>query len=324
MLRLLKRNREKNREKTQEGVRRSRETWFGRIVGVLRGSPRLDDSVWDQLEEILISADLGVDISLKLIERMKTRAREERLDRPEQVIETLKEELVSSLESNDRADAWLESDNGASPFVILVVGVNGAGKTTSIAKLAYQFKEERKKVVIGAADTFRAAAIDQLEVLGQRAGVEVVSHQPGADPGAVAYDAYEASKARGADVLIIDTAGRLHTKSNLMEELKKIRRVLSRLDPSAPHQVLLILDATTGHNGLTQARHFTEAVDCTGIILAKLDGTAKGGIVLAIKSELGLPILFMGTGEKLQDMAPFDSREFVEMLLEPVPSPQRE
>ena len=152
----------------------------------------------------------------------------------------------------------------------------------------------------------------------------MVSHQPGADPGAVAYDAYEASKARGADVLIIDTAGRLHTKSNLMEELKKIRRVLSRLDPSAPHQVLLILDATTGHNGLTQARHFTEAVDCTGIILAKLDGTAKGGIVLAIKSELGLPILFMGTGEKLQDMAPFDSREFVEMLLEPVPSPQRE
>ena len=319
MLGLLKRNREKTKEKTQEGVQRSRETWFGRIMGVLRSS-QLDDSVWDELEEILISADMGVDTSLSLIERLKAQAREERLNEPQQIFDSLKQGLVSILDSGDMPDVWLESENGTSPFVILVVGVNGSGKTTSIAKLAYHFKEAGKKVVIGAADTYRAAAIDQLQILSQRAGVEVVSHQPGADPGAVAYDAFRASAARGADVLIIDTAGRLHTKSNLMEELKKIKRVLSRLDPSAPSQVLLVLDATTGHNGLTQARHFTEAVDCTGIFLAKLDGTAKGAIVLAIKSELGLPILFIGTGEKLQDMAPFDSKEFVDALLEPVPS----
>ena len=200
------------------------------------------------------------------------------------------------------------------------MGVNGSGKTTSIAKLAYNFKELGKDVYLGAADTFRAAAIDQLQVLGQRAGVEVISHQAGADPGAVAYDSLKAAKARGADILIIDTAGRLHTKSNLMEEVKKIKRVLGRLDPSSPHHVLLTLDATTGHNGLTQARHFTEAVQCTGVFLAKLDGTAKGGIVLAIKDELGLPILFIGTGEALQDMASFDARDFVDALLEAQPS----
>ncbi len=319
MLGLLKRNREKNKEKTQEGVRRSRETWFGRIMGVLRSS-RLDDEVWDELEEILISADVGVETSLELIQRLKAQAREERFSQPQQIFDALKLELVSSLDGSDTADVWLETETETSPFVILVVGVNGSGKTTSIAKLAYHFKEAGKKVIIGAADTFRAAAIDQLQVLGQRAGVEVVNHQPGSDPGAVAFDAFQASRARGADVLIIDTAGRLHTKSNLMEELKKIRRVLNRLDSSAPHQVLLVLDATTGHNGLSQARYFTEAVDCTGIFLAKLDGTAKGGIILAIKNELDLPILFIGTGEKLQDMAPFDSREFVEALLEPVPS----
>ena len=316
MLGLLKRNREKNKEKTREGVRRSRETWIGRIMGVLR-SPGLDDGVWDELEEILISADMGVETSLGLIERLKAQAREERLVQPQQIVDALKHELVSILDAGDGTDVWLETDSDTTPFVILVVGVNGSGKTTSIAKLAHHFREQEKKVVLGAADTFRAAAMDQLQILGQKAGVEVVGHQPGADPGAVAYDAFQASRARGADVLIIDTAGRLHTKSNLMEELKKIRRVLNRLDPSAPHQVLLILDAITGHNGLGQAKHFTEAVECTGIFLAKLDGTAKGGIVLAIKNELDLPILFIGTGEQLQDMAPFDSREFVEALLEP-------
>ena len=317
MLGLLKRNREKNKEKTQEGVRRSRERWFGRIMDVLR-SPRLDDGVWDELEEILISADIGVDTSLSLIERLKAQARDEQLNQPQQIFEALKQGLVSRLDASDRADVWLEAESQTSPFVILVVGVNGVGKTTTIAKLAYNFKEAGKRVMIGAADTFRAAAIDQLQVLSQRVGVEMVSHQPGADPGAVAYDAFQASRARGADMLIIDTAGRLHTKSNLMDELKKIKRVLNRLDPSAPHLVLLTLDATTGHNGLSQARHFTEAVDCTGIFLAKLDGTAKGGIVLAIKNELDLPILFIGTGEGLQDMATFDSRGFVEALLEPV------
>ena len=320
MFGLLRRDRAKTRQRTDDGVRRSRETWFGRIVALVK-SQRLDDAFWDELEEILISADMGVDTSLKLIERLKARAREERWDRPEGVIESLKQELVSSLASGDTSDAWLDGDGGTSPFVILVVGVNGAGKTTSIAKLAHHFQEAGKKVVLGAADTFRAAAIDQLQILGERAGADVVHHQPGADPGAVAYDAFQASMARGADVLLIDTAGRLHTKSNLMEELKKIRRVLNRLDPSAPHRVLLILDATTGHNGLSQARHFTDAVQCSGVFLAKLDGTAKGGIVLAIKNELDLDVLFIGTGEKLQDMAAFEPREFVDALLEPLPAP---
>ena len=318
MLGLFKGSREKNRKKTQEGVRRTREAWFGRILSVLR-SPSLDEGVWEELEEVLISADVGVETSLSLIERLKAQAKDQQLDEPGRVFETLKQELVSRLEVNGNEDVWLDepSTGATSPFVILVVGVNGAGKTTSIAKLAYHFAQAKKKVILVAADTFRAAATEQLQILADRAGAEIVGQHPGADPGAVVYDAFQAGKARGADVLIIDTAGRLHTKSNLMEELKKIKRVVTRLDPSAPHQVLLILDATTGHNGLSQARHFTEAVDCTGVFLAKLDGTAKGGIVLAIKDELNLPILLIGTGENLQDMAPFDSREFVEALFIP-------
>ena len=319
MLGLFRRDRQKNKERTQEGVRRSRETWFGRIMDVLRSS-KLDDSVWEELEEILISADLGVDTSLELIARLKERARDEHLEQPQQILDILKDDLAGRLNNHGNEHVWDDLEDGDSPYVILVVGVNGVGKTTSIAKIANRFKEEGKKVVLGAADTFRAAATEQLQILGSRVGVDVIGHQQGADPGAVAYDAYQASKARGADVLIIDTAGRLHTKSNLMEELKKIRRVLTRLDATAPHQVLLILDATTGYNGLSQAKTFTEAVDCTGVILAKLDGTARGGIVLAVHNELHLPILFIGTGEQVQDIAPFDAREFVEALLEPVPA----
>ncbi len=204
--------------------------------------------------------------------------------------------------------------SAAPPRVYLVVGVNGSGKTTSIAKLAYKFKNEGKSVLLAAADTFRAAAIDQLKKQGERAGVDVIAHQPGADPGAVVYDALQAAKSRHVDDLIIDTAGRLHTKFNLMEELKKINRVAARLDASAPHEVILVLDATTGQNGLTQARYFTEAVGVTGVFLAKLDGTAKGGIVLAICDELGLPIELIGTGEGLEDMVAFDAAAFVEGL----------
>ncbi len=199
-----------------------------------------------------------------------------------------------------------------------LVGPNGVGKTTSIAKLAHHFTQEGKKVILGAADTFRAAAAEQLEILGKQVGVDVITHGAGGDPGAVAFDTYQAGKARGADVLIIDTAGRLHTKSNLMEELRKVHRVLARLEPQAPHQVILTLDATTGLNGLAQAKSFKEAVNCTGIFLAKLDGTARGGIVLAIKQELQIPILFIGTGEGITDLASFDTRDFVESLLAPV------
>ncbi len=226
--------------------------------------------------------------------------------------------LAHHLEAGSPAGAWTRETTAGTPYVILMVGVNGVGKTTSIAKLAHHLTQEGKKVVLGAADTFRAAAEEQLEILGDRVGVDVISHQPGADPGAVAYDAYQASKARGADVLIVDTAGRLHTRSNLMEELKKVHRVINRLDGNAPQEVLLTLDATTGLNGLSQARAFTEAVGCTGIFLAKLDGTARGGIALAIKQELNVPIVFIGTGESLEDIAPFDAAQFVDSLLAPV------
>ena len=319
MLRFFKRSREEEiRARTQDAVQRSRQTWFGRVLGMLRSS-QLDESLWEQLEEVLISADVGVDTSLDIIKELKVLTRKESLQQPEEVFRALKEKLVSILgPQGQEPDGSKVEEAGAAPYVILVVGVNGAGKTTSIAKLALYYREMGNRVILAAADTFRAAAIEQLQILGERVGVDVIAHRPGADPGAVAYDAFQASRARGADVLIVDTAGRLHTKTNLMEEMKKIRGVLNRLDPCAPHQVLLVLDAVIGYNGLAQARAFTEAVDCTGVFLAKLDGTAKGGIVMAVKRELGLPVLFIGTGEELQDMAPFHSEEFIEALLAPV------
>ncbi len=318
MLRFFKRNRQEDIEHTKDAVKPSRERWFGRILGVLRSS-KLDDTVWEELEEILISSDVGVETSLRIIEELKATVKELRLESGDEVFESLKETLVAGMEPENAESLWMDETEVTGPYVILMVGVNGVGKTTSIAKLAHHFTQEGKKVLLGAADTFRAAAAEQLEILGKQIGVDVISHAPGADPGAVAYDTYLAGKARGADVLIIDTAGRLHTKSNLMEELRKVHRVLARLEPQAPHQVILTLDATTGHNGLAQAKAFKEAVDCTGIFLAKLDGTARGGIVLAIKQELQMPILFIGTGERVTDLAPFDTRDFVESLLAPVP-----
>jgi len=265
--------------------------------------------VWEELEELLISADVGVNTAEKLINIVKQRSAEEKPDGA-QVRAILKEEMIKILDVPPRATPA----NITPPKVYLVVGVNGSGKTTSIAKLAYQMKKDGQNVLIAAADTFRAAAIDQLKKQGERVGVNVIAHQPGADPGAVVYDALQAAKSRQADVLIIDTAGRLHTKFNLMEELKKVRRVVAKLDAAAPHEVLLVLDATTGQNGLTQARYFTEAVGVTGIFIAKLDGTAKGGIVLAICDELKVPIQLIGIGEGLEDMVTFNARDFVEAL----------
>jgi fused signal recognition particle receptor len=319
MLRLFKRDRAADRKHTEEAVKASRDRWFGRILGLLRDSS-LDDSVWEQLEEILISSDVGVETSLRIVEELRSRAKDDGLENPDQVFQILKEALVRDFDfdADGEQREWLNPDGLQTPYVILMVGVNGVGKTTSIAKLAYHLQQAGQRVMLGAADTFRAAGVEQLKILGERVGVEVISHRSGADPGAVAYDAFQASKARGADVLIIDTAGRLHTKSNLMEELRKVHRVLNRLDPSAPHQVILTLDATTGHNGLAQAKSFKDVVGCTGIFLAKLDGTARGGIALAIKRELQLPILFIGTGESLGDLAPFDSKQFVDSLLAPV------
>ena len=290
---------------TQQAVRRSRETWFGKIAKLF-DQARVEDTVWDELEELLIAADVGVATTQKLIEMVKQRVRTEKLNEATQVRAALEEEMVSLLTVESRAAAV---SNSVSLYAILVVGVNGSGKTTSIAKLALGLKNEGKKVILAAADTFRAAAIDQLKRWGERVGVEVVAHQPGGDPGAVVYDAIQAAQNRRVQVVIIDTAGRLHTKFNLMEELKKIKRVVGKYE--LPQEVLLVIDATTGQNGLAQARHFTEAVGVNGIFLAKLDGTAKGGIVLSICDELKIPITYIGTGEQLGDIAPFDANAFV-------------
>ena len=287
--------------KTEQGVKRSRESWFGKMARLF-DQTRVEDEVWNELEELLIAADVGVATTQKLIENVKQRVRTEKLSDGGQVRAALKEEMVGLLKVDAEAGGILKS---VSPQIILVVGVNGSGKTTSIAKLAHGLKSQGKKVILAAADTFRAAAIDQLKHWSERVGVDIVAHQSGGDPGAVVYDALQASQNRQAQVVIIDTAGRLHTKFNLMEELKKIRRVASKFDIS--QEVLLVIDATTGQNGLAQARHFTEAVGVNGIFLAKLDGTAKGGIVLAICDELRIPIVYIGTGEQLDDIAPFDA-----------------
>ena len=298
-------------------TRKTRGGVFGRLGGVFRRGG-VDDEFWEDLEEILIGADVGVHTVTSLIERVRERARAEGARDPEAVREVMRAEMVALLEApRERGLLWspaVESEPPA-PHVILVVGVNGAGKTTSIAKLAHAYRSEGRSVILGAGDTFRAAAIEQLQTWGERVGAPVIAHQAGADPGAVAYDTLGAAEARGVDVAIIDTAGRLQTKKNLMAELGKVRRVIEGRVAGAPHEVLLVLDATTGGNGLSQARVFGEATEVTGICLAKLDGTSKGGVVFAVADELDLPVRFVGTGEKMADLAPFDARVFVDALL---------
>jgi len=293
----------------KRGLKRSRDTWFSKAMHLFDRTG-IGEEAWVELEELLISADVGVNTTEKLIERVKQRVSREKISQGSLVRSALKAEMVSILEVNPRE----VPGNLSLPKVILAVGVNGGGKTTSIAKLAYSAKNEGRKVILAAADTFRAAAIDQLKRLGEMAGVEVIAHQPGADPGAVVFDTLQAARNRQAQEVIIDTAGRLHTKFNLMEELKKIKRVAAKNDSTAPHEVILVLDATTGQNGLTQATYFTQAVGVTSIFLAKLDSTAKGGIVLAICDELRIPIQFIGLGDGLEDMAPFKAETFVEAL----------
>ncbi len=293
---------------TEQGVRRSREGLFGKI-GALFNRPRMEDSAWDELEELLISADVGMPTTEKLLGRVRKRVKEERLEQGGQVRNALKDEMARLLDVPAKPAGAIPA-NGMK--VILFVGVNGTGKTTSIAKLAREYKSGGKKVLLGAADTFRAAAIDQLKLWAGRAGVDVVAHQPGADPGAVVFDTLEAARSRGMDTVMIDTAGRLQTRHNLMDELKKIRKVAGKYE--AAQEVLLVIDATTGQNGLSQARSFAEATDVTGIVLTKLDGTAKGGIVLAISDELQIPIKYIGTGEGMDDIAPFDARSFVDAI----------
>lgn len=299
-------------KKTELGVKRSREAWFGKITHLFeRGS--IGEEAWAELEELLISADVGVQTTEKLVERVKQRVRTDKLADASQIKSALKGEMVSLLSVPNSLCCSERSEE--SPQVILVVGVNGSGKTTSIAKLACSFTSQGQKVILAAADTFRAAAIEQIKYWGREVGAEVVAHQPGGDPAAVAFDAIQAARNRHAQAVIIDTAGRLHTKSNLMEELKKIKRAAAKHDASAPHEVLLVMDTTTGQNGIAQARYFTQAVDVTGIFLAKLDGTARGGIVFAICDELNIPILYIGTGEKMQDIAPFSAEAFVNAIL---------
>ena len=285
---------------------------FGRVNESLAADEEISDDLWDELEETLITGDVGVQTTERLLTILHERVEAEHLTRGSQLRDALREELALLLGD---PEPLIYSDT--SPIsVFLVVGVNGVGKTTSIAKMANLLKKQKHRIILAAGDTFRAAATEQIKTWGERIGVTVISHQYGADPAAVVFDAMQASQARGTDVLIVDTAGRLHTKTNLMDELKKIVRVLQKYDAEAPHEVLLVIDATTGQNGLLQAKQFVKDAGVSGVILTKLDGTARGGIVFAISAELGLPIKFIGTGEKVGDIAPFDPDQFVEALFE--------
>jgi len=294
----------------KEGLRKTRDTLTGKIESLIYGRTQVDEEFYEELEAILIQADVGVATSLDLVEQVREEMQEKRLDDPTKLKPVLREKLRALFAGDVQATLNLSGN----PAVILVVGVNGTGKTTTIGKLAHLLKKEGKSVLLVAADTFRAAAIEQLEIWGTRAGVEVIKHSAGADPAAVVYDAIQAARARKCDVVIVDTAGRLHTKMNLMEELKKIGRVAAREVPGAPQEVLLVLDATTGNNAINQARIFAEATGVTGIVLTKLDGTAKGGIVIAIRRDLGIPVKLVGTGEKIDDLDYFNPDEFTEAL----------
>jgi fused signal recognition particle receptor len=301
----------------EQATERTRRGFFNRIGGLFRRGG-LDEALWEELEETLVLADTGVQTTMRIIDDVRQRVDRESIKEPEAALDALKEEMVQVLNvDTGRGQVWHSSgqfETLPKPAVILVVGVNGTGKTTSIGKLAHGYKARGLKVVLAAGDTFRAAAIDQLRHWAERAGVDIVAHQQGADPGAVVFDAMAAAEKRDADVLIIDTAGRLHTKANLMEELRKINRIIQRTVPDAPHEVLLVLDAATGQNAMQQAKYFTEAVNVSAILLSKLDGTAKGGVVFSVCNELGVPVRFVGTGERPQDLAPFAPREFVEAL----------
>ncbi len=292
----------------RNGLAKTSKATFGRIAGLL-GATEITADTWDELEALLIQADLGIETATEVVESLQRLVRTEGLLRSDELERALRAELRNRL-SEPTTVEWAEH-----PSVLLVVGVNGSGKTTTIAKLGQRFVDEGRSIVFGAADTFRAAAVDQLQVWGDRLGVDVIAGAPESDPGAVAFNAVQAGTARAVDLVIIDTAGRLHTRFNLMEELKKVHRVVGKALPGAPHAVWLVLDATTGQNALQQARAFKEAVNVTGVILAKLDSSARGGMAFAIKRELGLPILFAGLGEKPEDLQPFDPDAFVEGIL---------
>ena len=296
-------------KKMQDSLSRTRQSFFGQITSLL-GANEITAETWEELEELLILADVGAGTTIEIVDKVRGRVNQERVLSAARVKEMLKEELRAKLNVEGPPVP------GRVPLrVFLIVGVNGSGKTTSIAKLAYRYRELLdRKVMLAAADTFRAAAIDQIKLWGERLGIEVISHQPGADPGAVVFDALQAAQKRNVDVLIIDTAGRLHTKFNLMQELKKVRNVIAKALPGAPHETLLVLDGTTGQNALSQAKHFKDAVEVTGVIISKLDGTAKGGMVFSVAQDLQLPVHYVGTGEKMEDFVEFYPEDFVDGL----------
>lgn len=298
-------------EKFKKGLEKTRNQISERTSDVMKIFKKVDEALFEELEEVLIMSDVGFETSSDIIERLRQKAREEKITESEGLKSALKE-IISDILSEDEDSFEIST----SPAVILVIGVNGVGKTTSIAKLAHMYKEQGKKVILAAADTFRAAAIDQLQIWADRVGVDIIKQQEGSDPASVVFDAISAAKARGADILICDTAGRLHNKKNLMEELSKIHKIIDRELPDAQKESFLVLDATTGQNALSQAKNFGEVSDVTGIILTKLDGTAKGGIVIAVKAEQNIPVRFIGVGEQMDDLQPFSSKEFAEALFD--------
>ena len=297
-------------KKLNKGLKKTRDNMSGAINAALYGKNEIDDEFYDELEEILVMSDVGVNTSAEIVEKLRDAVFKKNLRKAKDVKEEIKNIVADMLSGGETIDMV------TIPSVILVIGVNGVGKTTSIGKMAAMFKEEGKKVILGAADTFRAAAIDQLEIWADRAGVDIVKHKEGADPAAVVFDTISAGKARNADIIICDTAGRLHNKKNLMDELAKIYRVIDRQLPYADREIFLVLDATTGQNAVNQAKEFKDVAEITGIILTKLDGTAKGGVVLAIKNDLKVPVKFIGVGEGIDDLRPFDPKAFAEGLFE--------
>ena len=309
----------KKKERLDTGLEKTRTNVFQRLAKVFTGRRRVDEELMDDLEEALITADVGVDTTMKILDRLRKRARFEAYVEVQELYEMLREE-IAGLFSESEAGTLQDFDAGIldsskGPKVIMVVGVNGVGKTTSIGKLAWRYKNEGKRVLLGASDTFRAAAIDQLKIWSERAGVDIIAQHMGADPASVAFDTLEAAVARNSEVVIVDTAGRLHNKKGLMEELTKIKRVMDKIVPDAPHEVLLVLDGSTGQNAVEQAKQFMAATEVSGLVLTKLDGTAKGGAVLAISDQLSIPVRFIGIGEKMEDLQDFDVIEFIDSLL---------
>lgn len=305
----------KEKESLDQGLQKTKDNFLSKITKAIAGKSTVDEEVLDDLEDALVTADVGIDTTVQIIERIEKRVSRDKYLNTGELNKILQEEIENLLIDAPQSNAYtFASDLPAKPYIILVVGVNGVGKTTTIGKLAYNFKKAGKSVLLGAADTFRAAAVDQLTIWSERAGVPIVKQAMGSDPASVAFDTVQSGVSRGTDVIIIDTAGRLHNKAYLMEELSKIKRVIQKHIPDAPHEVMLVLDGSTGQNALEQAKHFTAATDVSALTITKLDGTAKGGVVLAIANQFKIPVKFIGVGEKMEDLLVFDKHEFVDSL----------